>query len=290
MLCKWDGDTDDGGRENWLPVCLGKCSENNTWDVFWLTRKDTAEKLAVSVKWRRGYSCKMIQRYLEPKPACDMLQDSGQWGFDILSLNHSDKHLLEQIESYLTPIQIFSVEREHYVTLSTAMPKIKYLLDKLGSCACSLICILHNNSKTVCKDDLYGHYVNLCIETNKLDVLVHGLLFAAAEYLDPRFKSFEPFVHVSDRKESIAFAEKHIKLYHKSLSQCDHQLQNHVLNHLQRGQSTLSPIIKAFHNVIKYHQLQSHVLNHLQRGQSFMCLQWMMTTFKEGRASCVFSG
>ena len=65
----------------------------------------------------------MIQGYLELKPACDMLYDSGQWGIDILSLNHSDKHLLEQIESYmyLTPItkQIFSVEGEHYVTLST---------------------------------------------------------------------------------------------------------------------------------------------------------------------------
>ena len=40
VLCKWDVDTDDGGRENWLPVHLGKCSENNTGDVFWLTRKD----------------------------------------------------------------------------------------------------------------------------------------------------------------------------------------------------------------------------------------------------------
>ena len=42
MLCKWDVDTDDGGRENWLPVRLGKCSESNTWDVFWLTKKDNA--------------------------------------------------------------------------------------------------------------------------------------------------------------------------------------------------------------------------------------------------------
>ena len=39
MLCKWNVDTDDGGRENWLPVHLGKCSESNTWDIFWLTRK-----------------------------------------------------------------------------------------------------------------------------------------------------------------------------------------------------------------------------------------------------------
>ena len=181
------------------------------------------EKLVVNVKWRWGYSCKMIQRYLELKPACDMLQDSGQWGFDILSLNHSDKHLLEQIESYLTPItkQIFSVEGEHYVTLSTAMPKVKYLLDKaLVSVPSDALCI--TIAKTVCKDDLYQRYVNLYMETNELDDLVHvhGLLFAAA-YLDPRFKSFEPFVHVSDRKESIAFAEKYIKLYHKSLSQCD---------------------------------------------------------------------
>ena len=186
---------------------------------------------------------------MELKPACDMLQDSGQWGFDILSLNHSDKYLLEQIESYLTPItkQIFSVEGEHYVTLSTAMPKVKYLLDKaLVSVPSDALCI--TIAKTVCKDDLYQRYVNLYMETNELDDLVHvhGLLFAAA-YLDPRFKSFEPFVHVSDRKESIAFAEKYIKLYHKSLSQCD--------------QVPPTP-----------------VLNHLQRGRSFMCLQWMMTS------------
>ena len=40
VLCKWDGDADNDGREKWLPVRLGKFSENNTWDVFWLTRKD----------------------------------------------------------------------------------------------------------------------------------------------------------------------------------------------------------------------------------------------------------
>ena len=28
----------------------------------------------------REYSSKMIQRCLEVKPACDMLQDSGTWG------------------------------------------------------------------------------------------------------------------------------------------------------------------------------------------------------------------
>ena len=57
----------------------------------------------------------MIQRYLKLKPACDMLQDSNQWGSDTLSLNHSDKHLLERIEFYLTPItkQILSVEGKH---------------------------------------------------------------------------------------------------------------------------------------------------------------------------------
>ena len=26
VRCKWDVDSDDGGRENWLPVRLGKCS------------------------------------------------------------------------------------------------------------------------------------------------------------------------------------------------------------------------------------------------------------------------
>lgn len=92
-----------------------------------------AEKLVVNIKWRWGYSCKMIQRYLELKPACDMLQDSGQWGSNTLPLSNSENNLLQQIESYLNPIakQIFSVEGDHYVTLSTAMPKIKYLLNKV---------------------------------------------------------------------------------------------------------------------------------------------------------------
>ena len=44
------------------------------------------EKLVVNVEWRWGFLCKMTQRYLELQPACDMPQDSGQWGFDILSL------------------------------------------------------------------------------------------------------------------------------------------------------------------------------------------------------------
>ena len=112
-------------------------------------------------------------------------------GFDILSLNHSEKHLLEQIESYLTPItkQIFSVEGKHYFTLSTAMPKVKYLLDKaLVSVPSDALCI--TIAKTVCKDDLYQRDVNLYMETNELDDLVHGLLLAAA-YLDPRLPSFE---------------------------------------------------------------------------------------------------
>ena len=182
------------------------------------------EKLVVNVKWRWGYSSKMIHRYLELKPACDMLQDSEQWGFNVLSLTHSDKHLLEQIESYLAPIakQIFSVEGEHYVTLSTAMPKVKYLLEKaLLPIPSDAQCIAI--AKAVCKDDIYQRYVSLYMDTNDLDDLTHGLLFAAA-YLDPRFKSFEPFINVSDRKDSITFAEKNIKLYHKSLLQRDQVL------------------------------------------------------------------
>ena len=63
MLCKWDG---DDRRGKWLPVRLGKCSENNTWDVFWLSRKD---KVLVSELIDGEPS--MSQRFAQ--------SDLGQW-------------------------------------------------------------------------------------------------------------------------------------------------------------------------------------------------------------------
>ena len=53
--------------------------------------RPAAEKLVLDVKWQWGYSCKMIQRYFEVKPACDMLQDSGTWRPDTMSLNRCVK-------------------------------------------------------------------------------------------------------------------------------------------------------------------------------------------------------
>ena len=98
----------------------------------------------------------------------------------VSSLNHSEKHLLEQIESR------YILLKGNITLLSTAMPQVKYLLDKaLVSVPSDALCI--TIAKTVCKNDQYQRYVNLYIETNELDDLVHGLLFAAAN-LDSRFK------------------------------------------------------------------------------------------------------
>ena len=113
-----------------------------------------------------------------------------------MSLNRCDKTLLGQIECYLALItkQLFSLEGEHYVTLSTAMPKVSYLLNKAYDPVPSdAVCI--NVAKMVFKDYVQHCYAELCMDTDNLDALSHGLLFAAT-YLDLHFKSFEPFVHI----------------------------------------------------------------------------------------------
>ena len=55
------------------------------------------------------------------------------------------------------------------------------------------------------------------MDTDNLDALSTGLLFAAT-YLDLRFKSFEPFVHISNHKACLALAEKTIKKYYKNFA------------------------------------------------------------------------
>ena len=133
----------------------------------------------------------MIQRYFEAKPACDMLQDSGSWGPDTMSLSRSDKTLLGQIECYLTPItkQLFSLEGEHYVTLSTVMPKVSYLLNKaLEPVPSDAVC---TNVARWFSRNMFSTVMWNCtwIQATWMP-FSHGLLFAAT-YLDPRFKSFD---------------------------------------------------------------------------------------------------
>ena len=100
----------------------------------------------------------VIQRYFDVKPACDMLQDSGTWRPDTMPLSHCDNTLLGQIECYLAPItkQLFSLEGEHYATLSTAVPKVSYLLNKaLDPVPSDAVCT--NAAKMVFKD--YVHTI-----------------------------------------------------------------------------------------------------------------------------------
>ena len=66
------------------------------------------------------------------------------------------------------------------------------------------------------KNYVQHRYVELYMDTDNLDALSHGLLFAAI-YLDLRFKSFEPFVHISNRKACLVLAEKTIQKYYKNL-------------------------------------------------------------------------
>ena len=54
------------------------------------------------------------------------------------------------------------------------------------------------------------------MDTDNLDALRHGELFAAMFIFKPRFKSFEPFVHISNHKAYLVLAEKTIKKYHKN--------------------------------------------------------------------------
>jgi hypothetical protein len=97
-----------------------------------------------------------------------------------MSLNRCDKTLLGQIECYLTPItkQLFSLEGEHYVTLSTAIPKVSYLLNKaLDPVPSDAVCT--SVAKMVFKDYVQHRYVKLYMDTDNLDALNHGLLSRA---------------------------------------------------------------------------------------------------------------
>ena len=105
------------------------------------------------------------------------------------------------------------------------MPKVSYLLNKvLDPVPSDAVCI--NVAKMIFKNYVQHRYVELYMDTDNLDALSHCLLFAAI-YLDLRFKSFEPFVHISNRKACLALAEKTIKKYYK----------NHCLN----SQTNLEP-------------------------------------------------
>ena len=97
----------------------------------------------------------MIQRYFDVKPACDMLQDSGTWRPDTMSLSYCDNTLLDQIECYLAPItkQLLSLEGEHQVT---TVPKVSYLPNKaLDPVPSDAVCT--NAAKMVFKD--YVHTI-----------------------------------------------------------------------------------------------------------------------------------
>ena len=100
----------------------------------------------------------MIQRYFDVKPACDMLQDSGTWRPDTMSLSHCNNTLLGQIECYLAPItkQLFSLEGEHYATLSKAVPKVGYLLNKASSIRCSVHQCSNDGFQGLCSPPLCG--------------------------------------------------------------------------------------------------------------------------------------